>query len=143
MIDRHSCKTPLGRGSELGGLHLTALVVDDHEIARRLIQAMLDCLDVESTPVASAEEALDCASRRRFDVALVDFGLPDMDGALLVEKLGSCLGTRSAAKIAVTGFPRPQVLPPGVIGWLEKPYSVRDLYEVLLVARREPVLAAS
>jgi CheY-like chemotaxis protein len=123
---------PSGRTGAAG---LEVLVVDDHEIARRLAETMLEAFGAEATMATCAEEAVEQADRHAFDVALIDFGLPDRDGLDLALDLATRPGTRGAALIAVTGRARPALLPSVLAGWLEKPYSVRDLHAAVTKAR--------
>lgn len=120
---------------------LRILAVEDHEISRVLLESMIASFGAECTLAATAEEALELAEIRAFDIVLVDFNLPGMSGLELAQKLGQCAGTAQAGILAVTGQPRPDVVPPVFAGWLEKPYSVRELYELVLRGARRRVTA--
>ena len=130
----HALASLRDRTKRSGEDALDVLVVDDHDISRRLAGAMLQAFGARPTGAASGEEALELADVRAFDVALVDFGLPDMDGLALCEALAARPGLSRGAVVAMTGRARPEVLPPVLAGWLEKPFSVRDLHAALAAA---------
>ncbi len=82
-----------GRVQEAVSLHgVRVLVVDDNLTNRRILSDMLWAWGMQSTPVASAPEAL--AQMRRgaergqaFQLVLTDVHMPEMDGFDLVEKI--------------------------------------------------------
>ena len=57
-----------------------ALVVDDNETNRRLLQAFLGAWGVESVVTEGHEAALAALAEQRFDVAVLDMLMPGMDG---------------------------------------------------------------
>jgi signal transduction histidine kinase/CheY-like chemotaxis protein/HAMP domain-containing protein len=67
------------------------LVVEDSEAEGCAIIELLRTKGVDAQHVTSAAEALDCLARERFGCIIMDLGLPDMDGRLLLESLpASC-----------------------------------------------------
>jgi signal transduction histidine kinase/CheY-like chemotaxis protein/HPt (histidine-containing phosphotransfer) domain-containing protein len=74
--------------SELHGL--TALVVDDNETNRRILDGMLRGWGMQPTLTSSGEEALEKLSngqRPRFSVILTDSRMPGLNGFELVERI--------------------------------------------------------
>jgi len=63
------------------------LVVEDNEIERESIVALLAHDDVEIGAVGSGSEALNLLSREPFDCCVIDLRLPDMTGFELLDKL--------------------------------------------------------
>lgn len=60
---------------------MKALIVDDSRAMRMIIARTLKALGFEITEAANGREALDAiASKGPFDVALVDWNMPVMDG---------------------------------------------------------------
>jgi signal transduction histidine kinase/DNA-binding response OmpR family regulator len=66
---------------------LSVLVVDDHGTNRKVLEAQLRSWRMLSTCVATAREALDRLAERTYDVALLDFQMPDMDGVELASRI--------------------------------------------------------
>lgn len=110
---------------------VAVLVVEDHAIGRILLAAMLEGIGARPTLVATGEEALAVADHERFDVVLVDLGLPDVAGDRLALALSGRPGTAGVPIVALTGRERPTTLPPVFREWLVKPYSARDLHGML------------
>lgn len=73
------------------GLAIRVLVVDDHPAVRAGVRGLLMAQrDVASvTAVANARDAVAAARERVFDVAVVDYHLPDRDGLSLTRQLNS------------------------------------------------------
>ena len=70
----------------LAGVRL--LVVDDHAVNLEVLQGMCGAWGMEVTAVASAQEALDRADGgQAFDLAVLDFNMPEMDGVMLARAL--------------------------------------------------------
>jgi CheY-like chemotaxis protein len=61
-------------------LRKTALVVDDSETARLVLQRILETHDLEVATVESAEDAIDYLSESRPDIIFMDHEMPGMDG---------------------------------------------------------------
>jgi CheY-like chemotaxis protein len=59
---------------------LRALVVDDHESNRKLMQVFLPALGCDVSSAASGEEALDLARIAPFDLVIIDLHMPGIDG---------------------------------------------------------------
>ncbi|MFM8321535.1 MAG: response regulator transcription factor [Chloroflexota bacterium] len=63
------------------------LLVDDDALMRRSLAFHLEQAGYRVHPAASAEEALAVAQGQSFDLALLDIGLPGMDGLDLLRRL--------------------------------------------------------
>ncbi|QLY26356.1 response regulator [Bdellovibrio sp. KM01] len=63
------------------------LIVEDNQIQREAIVALLQAPDIELTSVATGEEALKEVLARHFDCLVLDLSLPDMTGNDFLEKL--------------------------------------------------------
>ena len=59
---------------------LSVLLVEDHEINRKLAQIMLQRMGHQFVLANDGEQALNCLDQERFDVVLLDVMMPVMDG---------------------------------------------------------------
>src|SRR5262249_12360770 len=85
-------------------------------------------------------EALTVATAHPFDVAVVDIGLPVMDGYELAERIGGQLGAARPRLVALTGYGQPhdreRALAAGFDEHLVKPVDPEALVRAIGV--REP-----
>jgi two-component system, sensor histidine kinase and response regulator len=65
----------------------SALIVDDNEVNRRIMAAQLTIWGMNAIASASGPEALKILSEQTFDVALIDFQMPEMDGVTLAREI--------------------------------------------------------
>src|SRR5207247_5733496 len=65
----------------------TVLVVDDEEIRREILEALLTREDYDVRLATTAQEGLDLARSMPFDAAIVDVMLPGMDGISALDEL--------------------------------------------------------
>lgn len=80
------------------------LVVDDNEDAATLLGALLQRLGYEARTVHDGPTALVEASRYRPQLALIDIGLPVMDGFALAQRLRELPELTSTQLVALTGY---------------------------------------
>ncbi len=86
---------------------IRVLVVDDHRMfAESIVRVLGDEPDIEVTGIAvSAADAFEHVTRTRPDVCVLDYQLPDLDGATAVANLrGSAPDLRV---VMLTGFAQP------------------------------------
>jgi CheY-like chemotaxis protein len=79
------------------------LLVEDDEVQRESLQALLGNGDVEVTAVGTAQGALESVEARRFDCVVVDLGLPDLDGTTLIERIRATKGGGDLPVVVYTG----------------------------------------
>ncbi|MBC8066786.1 MAG: response regulator [Deltaproteobacteria bacterium] len=117
------------------GNGLAILVVEDNEDSRDMLQLLLEArghhVDVAADGTAGLAELLTC----RHDVALLDIGLPGVDGYEVARRLREQRPDRGTRLIAITGYgqgeDRARALAAGFDEHLVKPVSVDDLERVL------------
>lgn len=63
------------------------LVVDDEALVRSMVLDVLAVLGYETDAAVSAPEALDMFGHNTYDLALIDFLMPEMNGVELVGRL--------------------------------------------------------
>ena len=124
---------------ELAGQRV--LLVDDNENARIVIRDLLQgmCLEVEeapSGPVALELAASAATAGRSFQVALLDWQMPGMDGIELARCLRERLGAACPRLIMVTAHGREEVLhgaaQAGIENVLIKPVSASLLFDEMV-----------
>jgi two-component system, sensor histidine kinase and response regulator len=66
----------------------TALIVDDNATNRYILELQLKVWGMTTTSVSTGREALRRISEQKFDVALLDLQMPEMDGISLAREIG-------------------------------------------------------
>lgn len=114
-----------------------ALVVDDENQIRRLLQLALDTEGYVVYEAASGQEGLAAAAFRKPDVILLDLGLPDLDGMEVLKRLREwskipvlVLSVRQDVQDKVTA------LDLGADDYLTKPFHAAELTARLRAIRR-------
>jgi CheY-like chemotaxis protein/two-component sensor histidine kinase len=112
---------------------ISVLLVDDEPDGRALIARILEGRGARPTAVQSAEEALECLQRERFDILLSDVGMPHVDGYELIRRARMLdrARTNPLPAIAVTAYARSEdrqrSLLAGYQMHLAKPVEAREL----------------
>lgn len=79
----------------------TILLVDDEESVRKAFTGILEKAGYLVDTAETGQKALEKAQAKRYDVALIDIKLPDMEGTDLLLKLPK---KSEMVKIIITGF---------------------------------------
>ncbi len=79
------------------------LVVEDDSIQRESIRQLIGGSDIETTTVATGQEAYAELSRGDYDCMILDLGLSDMSGIELLEKMRKDRGFATVPVIVYTG----------------------------------------
>jgi signal transduction histidine kinase/ActR/RegA family two-component response regulator len=110
---------------------LRILVVEDNDDARRMLGAALAHEGHEVRTAASGASALAQAAELHPEVALIDIGLPDLDGFEVARRLRAAEREERAALVALTGYgqsdDRRRTLEAGFDAHLVKPVSTELL----------------
>lgn len=126
------------------------LVVDDERAIRRFLHAALNAHGYIIYEAANGQEALSAAAAERFDLIILDLGLPDMDGVEVTRLIREwsqipiiILSVREQERDKVSA------LDAGADDYLTKPFSIGELMARIRVALRrsiqtgtEPVFAS-
>jgi PAS domain S-box-containing protein len=111
------------------------LIVDDNEDALALMAELLRKQGHDVRTASNGVAALEIAAELVPDVAILDIGLPVMDGYVLAIQLRETLGDRTPKLIALTGYgdknDRERTAAAGFVAHLLKPVQVRQLIETI------------
>ena len=128
-------------------LHLSVLVAEDNPINRAVAVGMLDRLGCEATAVTTGKDAVEELDQRSFDVVLMDWQMPVMDGleaTRRIRQLEQGRGDSSRTPIlaltanAMEGD-RERCIDAGMDGFISKPFTLQQLYEGLARYQRDDV----
>jgi CheY-like chemotaxis protein len=111
------------------------LVVDDSADTAELLRTVVERAGYVPRIASSARDALAAAPEFRPHVALIDIGLPDMDGYKLTKLLRAQPELHSCRFIAVTGHTSPSAvarsIAAGFEAHLSKPVTADELLAVI------------
>jgi CheY-like chemotaxis protein/two-component sensor histidine kinase len=111
------------------------LVVDDNVDAAATLAMLLEACGYEVMVENDSLRALERARRERPDAALLDIGLPEMDGNELARRLRADPRTRPALLVAITGYGQEQdrraALEAGFDHHMVKPVDLDKLAAIL------------
>lgn len=95
---------PASPGSPSPGRSI--LIIEDHDDAREALRALLELEGHQVDAAASGPHGVEIARRQTPDIALVDIGLPEVDGYEVARRLRA-LGPGRPYLIALTGYGQP------------------------------------
>ncbi|ABC82726.1 hybrid sensor histidine kinase/response regulator [Anaeromyxobacter dehalogenans] len=132
---------PPPRQAAQGGAPLRILVVDDNEDAAELLADVLAHAGHEVRVAGDGGRGLELAVRLRPDVAILDIGLPVLDGYELAIQLRRRLGDAAPVVIGVSGYGQPndreRSAAAGFRHHFVKPADLEALLEAVAAAGRE------
>jgi len=123
--------------SEAGG---RILIVDDNVTNQRVLSSQLVHAGYTVTTVGSGSAALDelrnaTTSDHPFDMVITDFQMPDMDGAMLGERIIKMPELANTRLVMLTSLDRhgdtPRLAALGFAAYLTKPVRVRELIDAV------------
>ena len=123
------------------------LAVDDNKVNLTVIKGLLRKTGAQITCVTSGKECLECASKERYDIILLDHMMPGMDGIETLEELKKMPDNQSkdAAVIVLTANAmagvREMYLEKGFDDYLSKPIEGTTLEKLLIKYLPESLLA--
>jgi two-component system, sensor histidine kinase and response regulator len=116
------------------------LVVDDNVTNQRVLSSQLTHAGHTVTTVGSGSAALDelreaTTSDHPFDMVITDFQMPDMDGAMLGERIITMAELADTRLVMLTSLDRhgdtPRLAALGFAAYLTKPVRVRELIDAV------------
>lgn len=117
------------------------LVVDDNNLNRRLLEMILDRLNIPFLSAGNGIEALELLSENEFDMVMTDIQMPEMDGLTLAKRIRSLGDPQKSALpiLAITGNVVKEDLETymaaGIDGYVLKPFKEADIVEKLRIFR--------
>ena len=125
------------------------LVVEDEPAVAGLITTTLNLANYQVTVAQSAAQALACVGQQRFDLALIDWMMPQVSGVVLAKQLRAVPATRDLPIILLTAradeSDKITGLEAGADDYVTKPFSPRELLARVqaLLRRAQPLRASS
>jgi len=114
------------------------LIVDDHELFSMALSTALtrSGLVSEATCVPTGTAALDLAAKEHFDLFLIDLGLEDMNGLLVLQRLLEKDPTRRVCVLSgnTERGPMVQAVLAGACGYLAKTIDLEEFVEKVRLA---------
>jgi DNA-binding NtrC family response regulator len=114
-------------------LNESILVVDDDADVRKSLSSILSKEGYSVETVENGKQATRISEKSRFDMALIDIKLPDMEGTELLRKLKE--NQPHMIKIVITGFPTlenaMETVNEGADGYILKPFDTEKLLEMI------------
>ena len=83
------------------------LIIEDHDDAREALRALLELEGHQVSAAAAGPQGIELARRHAPDIALIDIGLPEVDGYEVARRLRA-LGPGRPYLIALTGYGQPE-----------------------------------
>jgi CheY-like chemotaxis protein/HPt (histidine-containing phosphotransfer) domain-containing protein len=110
-----------------------ALIVDDNETNRRIMSLQTKSWGMESVAVSTPSEALEAIRRGEvFEVALIDYEMPEMDGPTLVTEIRKLRDEKSLPVILVSSPGHGMPVQKTISAFLLKPIRASQLYNTLI-----------
>ena len=114
--------------------HSEVLLAEDDELNRKVILAMLKHLGYSADTALNGIEVLLALKRKRYDLILMNVGLPEMDGMEVTRQIRRIF-QNGPRIIAVTAYALPgmkqECLRAGMDDFITKPFRVDELDAIL------------
>ncbi|MFZ5878853.1 MAG: response regulator [Chloroflexota bacterium] len=109
------------------------LIVDDNEVNLRMMEMQTASWGMIAVVASSPLEALERIHRgESFDIALLDYHMPDVDGLALDGEIHSLLGDNTFPLVVVSSGGRDLPHSTGIAAVLDKPLQTSQLYDTLI-----------
>jgi two-component system KDP operon response regulator KdpE len=117
------------------------LVVDDEKQIHRFLGPALNAAGYDAIQAETGEEALRLAVTRQPSLILLDLGLPDMDGQIVIQRLREFIKVPIIV-VSARGQENEKVaaLDAGADDYVEKPFALAELLARIRVALRRAVV---
>jgi len=110
-----------------------AVVVDDNATNRQIVVAQIARWGMTARETPLPSEALGwIAAGERFDIALIDIAMPEMDGYALAERLHAAPGAASLPIVVLSSVGNRDRDAPDIAAFLTKPVKPSSLHDALV-----------
>jgi signal transduction histidine kinase len=134
-VDDETGTGPIRVQVEQSSSALHIVLIDDNADIRETMQQLLECLGHQVVVAADGLSGLELVLKERPQVALVDIGLPGIDGYTVARRLRQQLPAGTLRLVAMTGFgqssDRDQALAAGFDSHLIKPARTEQIQRAL------------
>jgi CheY-like chemotaxis protein len=111
------------------------IIIEDVPDSANLARKILIKSGHEACVASNGEEAISYIAAQKFDLVLLDLGLPDVDGQTLLGMLRRNYGMENTPIVVCTAWPpesaKRMADAYGFDGYLSKPYRVADFINVV------------
>jgi PAS domain S-box-containing protein len=115
--------------------HLRVVIVEDNYDAAEALTMLLELFGHQATIVADGLAAIDAVRNGAFDIALVDIGLPGIDGYEVARRIRKLPNAKTMTLVALTGYgqetDKKRALSAGFDEHLTKPVKIERLQALL------------
>ena len=102
LATEEACPTaPEQAAPVIAGARRRVLLAEDHPTNRRVVQLILEAIDVDLTCVEDGAAAVEAAARQNFDVILMDMQMPVMDGLTAVRAIRASETGTGATRVRI------------------------------------------
>ncbi len=133
--------------SEVPVLHgLKILIVDDNEVSLMVVKMIAERLGLQADTVTSGTDAMAQLRKakgegRPYDIALIDYMMPQMNGEALGRSIKSNPKLKDTILIMMTAFPRKgleqEIAVSGFAGFLNKPLHIQSMAQFFELVMEE------
>lgn len=111
------------------------LVIDDDSTHRKMMELIAEHIGIVPEIVSNCREAVAAVSAADFDIILMDWRMPDIDGQGCTEQLRKIESSKHTPIVAVTALAmtgdREACLEAGVNDYLPKPFTIDELKQMI------------
>ncbi len=116
--------------------NINVLTCDDNKTARLIISEAMKLFKLNTTTVGSGFEAIEELKKKEYDLLLIDWKMPDMDGVETVKKIKQNQEFKELKTILVTAFgietAAVNAQMAGFDGYISKPYTFSTLFDTIM-----------
>lgn len=131
-----TAEQPISLDEQMADSKPLVLVVDDDDNHQRLLELLADRLGITAYCVPSCQKALEALQKFSFDIVLMDYRMPEVDGCECARHIRAMKELRSGIPIiAVTAHVTPdsqqECFDAGMNDFLGKPFTFEELHKTL------------